>query len=87
MSVLVDLESVAADDRLLEIGRKAVEDALIEWRDMRMSEFTRGNGLVIREHNGKDSHIIRFGPELALRIGMNAIAAEFKKGTGEDHDL
>jgi hypothetical protein len=58
---------------LLEIGRKAIEDVLVEWRDSRLSEFTRGNGLVIREKDGKDSSMIRFGPETALRIGMKAI--------------
>ena len=69
-----DLISIAEDDQLLEVGRKAIEDTLIEFRDTRMSEFTRGNGLVIREANGKDSHVIRFGPETALRIGLFAIA-------------
>lgn len=58
--------SIAENDSLLEIGRKAIEDALVEWRDSRMSMFTRGNGLVIREKDGSDSSIIRFGPESAL---------------------
>ena len=66
-------EVVELSDELLEIGRKAIEDVLVEWRDNRLSEFTRGNGLVIREKDGKDSSIIRFGPETALKIGMRAI--------------
>ncbi len=57
----------------LEVGRKAVEDTLIEWRDSRLSEPLRGNGLVVREKGGTDSSIIRFGPETALRIGNKAI--------------
>ena len=57
----------------LEIGRKAIEDMLVEWRDSRLSEFNRGNGLVIREKDGRDSSIIRFGPETALRIGILAM--------------
>lgn len=69
------LSEIADDEALLEIGRKAVEDALIEFRDSRMGEFCRGNGLVIRERDGKPSTIIRFGPETALRIGLKAIAA------------
>ena len=67
------LKEIINNKHLLEIGRKAVEDVLVEWRDARLSEFPRGNGLVIRERDGKDSSIIRFGPETALRIGLKAI--------------
>ena len=66
-------------DEFLEIGRKAIEDVLIEWRDGRLSEFNRGNGLVIKEKNGEDSSIIRFGPETALRIGLKVIWQSLKK--------
>ena len=66
-------EVVEPSDELLEIGRKAIEDVLIEWRDSRLSEFTRGNGLVIREKDGRNSTIIRFGPETALKIGLKAM--------------
>ncbi len=59
-------------DELLEVGRKAIEDALVEWRDSRLAEI-RNNGLVIKEKDGKDSSIIRFGPEAALRIGIEAM--------------
>jgi len=72
----MDIKQIAEQlltDELLEVGRKAVEDTLVEWRDNRLSEFTRGNGLVIRERNGKNSDIIRFGPETALRIGIKAM--------------
>ena len=72
------LEEIAQDRALLEVGRKAVEDVLIEWRDSRISMFNRGNGLVIREKDGKDSHIIRMGPEDAIRIGLEAIAKVIK---------
>ena len=68
-------------DELLEIGRKAIEDVLIKWRNRRLCEFTRSNGLVIREKDGGDSSIIRFGPETALRIGLKAILkAKLKEG-------
>ncbi len=66
-------ETIADDEELLDIGRKAIEDTLVEWRGSRMSQI-RGNGLVIREPDGKDSHIIRFGPETALKVGLRAIA-------------
>ena len=72
------MERVANDNKLLEVGRKAIEDTLIEWRDGRLSMFNRGNGLVIREKDGRDSHIIRFGPETALKIGLKAIAEALK---------
>lgn len=78
-------ESVS--DEELEIGRRAIELALIDWRDSRLSEFTRSNGLVIREKDGTDSSIIRFGPETALKIGIDAIvkhrAALSKREGGE----
>ncbi len=67
------LGEIANNAKLLEAGRKAVEDVLVDWRDNRLSEFARGNGLVIREKDGRDSSIIRFGPETALRIGIKAI--------------
>ena len=67
------LKEIVEDEQLLEVGRKAIEDVLVGWRDNRLSEFNRGNGLVIREKDGKDSSMIRFGPELALEIGLRAI--------------
>lgn len=76
----VVIRHVASNDQLLEVGRKAIEDALIEWRDSRMSEPFRGNGLVVREKDGQSSDIIRFGPETALRIGLRAIADSLGSG-------
>lgn len=68
------VEALSENEELLEVGRKAIEDELIKWRDERLSMFNRGNGLVVREKDGKDSSIIRFGPETALKIGLKAIA-------------
>lgn len=68
------LETISEDKELLEIGRRAIEDELVEWRNDRLSTFNRNNGLVIREKDGKESSVIRFGPEDALRIGLKAIA-------------
>uniref|UniRef100_A0A6M3LQF3 Uncharacterized protein n=1 Tax=viral metagenome TaxID=1070528 RepID=A0A6M3LQF3_9ZZZZ len=73
------LKEIINNKHLLEIGRKAVEDVLVEWRDARLSEFPRGNGLVIRERDGKDSSIIRFGTETALKVGLRAIAQYLNK--------
>lgn len=70
----VVLRQIADDNSLLEVGRKAIEDALIDWRNRRLSCLQRNNGLVIREADGGESSMIRHGPEYAMRIGIRAIA-------------
>jgi hypothetical protein len=81
--LMINLLEIANDETLLEIGRKAIEDALIEMRDSRISQPHRANGLVCREKNGTTSDVIRFGPETALRVGLQAIAnyLEMKNST------
>lgn len=79
----VNLREIAENDAILEVGRKAIEDVLIDMRDSRISAMLRNNGLVIKEKDGKDSSITRLGPEQALRIGLVAIA-EFLANEGED---
>lgn len=74
-----ELIALAENDALLEVGRQAVEAVLLEWRDRRISTPFRGNGLVCREKDGKESSIIRMGPEDGLRIGLKAIAAEIDR--------
>lgn len=73
MTDTATLRTVAGDDELMEVGRLAIEDVLIEFRDSRMFVL-RNNGLVVKEVDGRDSHIIRFGPEMAVRIALEAIA-------------
>jgi len=68
------LESVSNNTELLEVARKAIEDALIEMRDSRLSVLFRNNGLVIKEKDGSESSIIRLGPEGAVAIALRAIA-------------
>ena len=70
----MNLRKLAESPELLEVGRKAIEDALIEWRDSRLSCFTRNNGFVVKEKDGTPSHIIRFGPEHGLKVALEAIA-------------
>lgn len=67
------IQDVLDNEDALEIGRKAVEDALLELRDARISMIGRGNGLVICEANGGGSAVIRLGTEDALRIALKAI--------------
>ena len=66
------LQQLIDNDDLLEIGRKAIEDALVELRDARMF-IVRNNGLVIREKDGAASDVVRMGPESAIRIALLAI--------------
>lgn len=73
------LEEFAKDTGLLEIARKAVEDELLSRRDSRISLLFRGNGLVIREPDGKESALIRMGLEDALVIGLEAMAKSLDK--------
>ena len=68
------LSATAKNEGLLEIGRRAIEAELVDWRDRRLSVIGRANGLVVREKDGAESFVIRFGPEVALRIGLLAIA-------------
>ena len=68
------LYQLANNEELIEIARQKIEEVLIEWRDSRISQPLRGNGLVVREYDGQDSSIIRFGPETAMTLGLKAIA-------------
>jgi len=67
------LQSLVKDPDMLGHARQSIEDHLIEFRDRRISQPFRGNGLVVREPNGKPSDIIRLGTEDAVRIGLLAI--------------
>lgn len=68
-----DLIALSRNDELLEVGRRAVEDALIDMRDSRMS-MMRNNGLVVKERDGSPSSIIRLGTEQAISIALAAMA-------------
>lgn len=76
MTALADLLRRLADDNelLWSVARRAIEDALIEWRDDRLSMVTRNNGFVVKEADGTESSIIRFGPEVGVRIALKALA-------------
>lgn len=51
------LLKVADSPDLLEVGRKAIENCLVEYRNARISEI-RSNGLVIRESDGTPNGIV-----------------------------
>jgi hypothetical protein len=69
----MNLQEIIESDELLEVGRKAVEDCLVDFRDSGLSMLNRNNGLVIKSKKGDSSHIIRMGPEDAIRVGLKAI--------------
>ena len=74
------LRRVASDEDLMEVGRKAVEDELVEWRDARRSVL-RNNGYTIREKDGsRPAPFIRFGIEFGHRIALHAIADAMEGG-------
>lgn len=66
------LDTATLTDKDYEIARKAVEDIMVEFRDSRIGQL-RNNGMVIKESDGRDSHIIRLGVEDVIRIGLAAI--------------
>lgn len=74
-----ELEKLMNDDDLIEIARKAVEDNLVDFRESRISQLGRGNGLVICEVDGTPSDTIRFGMDTAMKIGLKAIIWHLKK--------
>lgn len=45
-----------------------IENALVEFRDERISMLNRANGLVIRERNGEPSSVIRIGTRDACAV-------------------
>lgn len=70
---VIDVDSIT-DREWWEIGRRAVEDLLVEMRDDRISVMGRNNGLVICERDGSPSDVIRLPIEAALKVGVRAIA-------------
>ena len=60
---------------LLEVGRLAVEDKLVDYRDSRISVL-RNNGLCIREYDGRESSVVRMSIEEAVTVAMRAIIEE-----------
>ena len=61
-------------DLLWTVARRAVEDELVDWRDNRRSQPFRNNGFVIKEKDSTPSDVIRFGPEVGVRIALRALA-------------
>lgn len=74
------LRELAEDHELLwEVARREIENVLIDLRDSRISLVGRANGLVVREVDTTESSVIRLGPEMAVGIGLKAIADHLEK--------
>lgn len=69
------LTTIASDPALIEIGRRAIEDAAVDMRDMRAVVAGVGNGIVVTEEDGTRSSLIRVWTPDAIVIALKAIAA------------
>lgn len=73
-SLAKQLNAIAEDRELIEVGRKALEDLLVEMRDERISTPLAANGLVIKEVDGRSSSMIRVTTPEAITLAIKAIA-------------
>ena len=63
------------DEVALTAAHLAVEDALVEFRDNRISVLGPANGFVIWERDGQPSGVMRLGTRDGLRIAIKAYLA------------
>ena len=79
----VVLRRAAETTEMLEAGRKAVEDVLVEFRDSCISIPFQGNGFGIRDKEGKDVGVlIRLSTADGLRIALKAMADHVAENAG-----
>jgi len=76
-----ELRALAAEPIAIEHARAAIEDRLIEWRDSRLF-IIGGNGLVVREADGKSSSVIRISTRDAITMTLQVLADFLEKETG-----
>lgn len=75
---LSKLTELLNNDGLMEVGRLAVEDMLVELRDSRLS-CNRNNGFCIREYDGSPSSVVRLPTESGIRIAIKAIIKKLEE--------
>jgi len=73
------LRQAAEDKELLFVAHKAIEDILVEWRNLRLSTPFVANGLVIREYDGESSSTIRMSTREAIVTALNAMAKHLEE--------
>ncbi len=71
---------MAIDERALTMAHVAVEDVLIEMRDLRIFVIHPANGFVVKEKDGKPSGIMRLGTRDGLRIAIKAYLKAIESG-------
>jgi hypothetical protein len=65
-------DSPAIDETALTAAHLAIEDALVDLRDARVSVIGPANGFVIKERDGQLSDVMRLGTREGLRIAIKA---------------
>jgi hypothetical protein len=68
------LRRIANDNDLLTSAHLAVENALVEFRDLGLSMMGPANGFVIKSRDGRPSSIMRLGTRDGIRIALLGIA-------------
>lgn len=81
------LEALSQDEDALTVGVAAVEAELREWRESGLQMGPRGNGFVIKTADGATSSVIRFGPEVGVRVALKAIATSLDGSGSLNGDL
>jgi len=80
------VEDILNSETLIEVGRKAVEDMLVDFRDSRIF-IMRNNGFVIKERDGTSSSCIRLSVQDGLTVALRAILAHWaEKNKPVDRD-
>ena len=67
---------VTAREDAVQRMHLAVEDVLVTLRDDRLSVIGPANGMVIREHDGSASGVMRMGTREAMRIALDALVSD-----------
>ena len=62
------------DEALVQEACRAIFRSLENYRDSRLSTVAVGHGLVIKEEDGAPSAVIRFAPDIAVRLALTAMA-------------
>ncbi|WP_280465967.1 hypothetical protein [Nocardia brasiliensis] len=68
------MRRILDDPGLITATHLHIEDTLIEWRDLGLSEIGRANGLVVRSKDGQPSEIIRIGTREAIKMTLRYLA-------------
>ena len=71
-----DLLSLLENEDAMRAARQAVENAMLDLRDSRISLLGCGHGMVARERDGKESFVIRMATRDVLHVALTAMAKQ-----------